>query len=79
MRLGRGMVGAMGLPVALGLACGPQAAPAPARPAAAAPSPASPSPASAAPASPAQLDTLKVAFAADAAVYAPMFIAIEKG
>jgi len=63
-----------------GSACGPQAAPAPERPAAAPSAPSGgTSPGAAAPAPPAQMETLKVAFAADAGVYGPMFIAIEKG
>jgi len=60
----------------LGAACRPAApAAAPAPPASGAQAPSSA--AAAAPAAP--LESVRVAFAADAAVYAPMFIAIDKG
>src|SRR4051795_704585 len=72
MRLRKSMAAAMGLLVVLSLACGPEAALAPGRPS-------SGSTGDAATSIPAHLDTLNVAFAADAAVYAPMFIAIDKG
>src|SRR5262245_31528231 len=79
MRAGWRAVGALALlPLlgALGAACRPAApAAAPAPPASGAPAPSGP--AAAAPAAP--LETVRVAFAADAAVYAPMFIAIDKG
>jgi ABC-type nitrate/sulfonate/bicarbonate transport system substrate-binding protein len=56
----------------------PAAAPQAAAPASApAAAPAAPSPA--APARPAQIETIKVAFAADAAIYGPYFIAMDKG
>ena len=72
MRLRKSMAAAMGLLVVLSLACGPEAAPAPGRPSTG-------STGDAASSTPGHLDTLNVAFAADAAVYAPMFIAIDKG
>src|SRR5262249_26642911 len=67
-----------------GAAGGPRGAPGPEGPAAAPPAAASggTSPAAAAPGMgtpAARMETIKVAFAADAAVYGPMFIAIEKG
>jgi NitT/TauT family transport system substrate-binding protein len=75
MRLGRGTMAALALLIALNLACARQAEPAPARPDGAAATGANPADRP----TPAPLDTLNVAFAADAAVYAPMFIAIDKG
>ncbi len=76
------------LALALG-ACGPSAAPAgkpPAPPAPAGPAAAPPSGAAqaagtavAAPARPTPPETIKVAFAADAAIYGPYFVAIDKG
>src|SRR5580765_4115559 len=61
-----------------GTACGPHAAPTAER--SPAPAPGAAAAASAgAPAPERPLEPLKVAFAADSAVYAPMFIAIEKG
>ncbi|HLH21638.1 MAG TPA: ABC transporter substrate-binding protein [Chloroflexota bacterium] len=70
----------LGVLLALALAaCGPAAAPArPAPAATSAPAAAGSASAPAAP-SPPPLDTIKVAFAADAAIYAPYFIAMDKG
>jgi NitT/TauT family transport system substrate-binding protein len=71
MRWRGGLVAASGLLLAVSVACGPEPTAPSGRPSAGS--------ASGTGGAPAQLETLNVAFAADAAVYAPMFIAIEKG
>jgi NitT/TauT family transport system substrate-binding protein len=61
------------------LACAPSGAPGRSTDTAPAPAPAPAGPAAQAPAQPPPVETIRISFASDSAVYAPFFIAIEKG